>query len=425
MSAAERFLTAEDLADTAAIMYGPNGQPDTPQAGGWLIDAAELLEQPDPGPTPWLVQDLIVDQAIVAAVGRWKTTKSYGLLDLCISIATGEPAFGVHEIPNPGPVVFVNEESGQTALWRRLDALCRGRAINPDRLRGRLLLGANSRIKLDHTDWQEELVRIGEQLEPRLFVFDPLARMKQASREENAQTEMAVVIEYIRRLRDDTGAAVLFVHHTGHQGEQMRGTSDLESFWETRLTWKRDGQSPTVTVTSEHREAESSEPLSYQIRWDDQTRSMRFAAVTNDGKPTLSDRILAILNAHPDQELGTDDIRERADVRRQDVVRTLETMEIAGTVYRTPSQRRDALGRSRTRTVWKPGTKPNQTLDTASQPRDGEHEAVDRPSHRPTTLKWGGTDGEPGRPHNDHHDPLLDTDLAYLEAIAPDQDDNT
>ena len=28
-------------------------------------------------------------------------------------------------VPNPGPVVFVNEESGKAALWRRLDALSR------------------------------------------------------------------------------------------------------------------------------------------------------------------------------------------------------------------------------------------------------------------------------------------------------------
>ena len=32
----------------------------------WLLDAADLLAEPDPGPTPWLVDGLIVDQAIVA-----------------------------------------------------------------------------------------------------------------------------------------------------------------------------------------------------------------------------------------------------------------------------------------------------------------------------------------------------------------------
>ena len=100
------------------------------QEPGWLFRASDLLDEPDPGPTPWLVENLITDVALVALVGRWKTTKSYGLLELLMSVATGEPAFGHLAVPVPGPVVYVCEESGRRALWRRLDALCRGRAID-------------------------------------------------------------------------------------------------------------------------------------------------------------------------------------------------------------------------------------------------------------------------------------------------------
>jgi RecA-family ATPase len=124
-----------------------------PAAPDWYVDAADLLAQPDPGPTPWLVDGLIVDQALIACVGRWKTTKSYGLLDVCISIATGRPAFGALEVPNPGPVLLISEESGSAAMWRRLDSLCRGRAIRPEELRGRLFIAANSRVKLDDARW--------------------------------------------------------------------------------------------------------------------------------------------------------------------------------------------------------------------------------------------------------------------------------
>jgi RecA-family ATPase len=222
---------------TAPVLKIATGEPRP-----WLIDAADLLAEPDPGPTPWLVQDLIVDRAIIAAVGRWKTTKSYGLLDLCISIATGEPAFGVLEIPEPGPVIFINEESGRAALWRRLDALCRGRAINPERLRGRLHVAANPRIRLDNVEWQNQLLELGIRIAPKLIAFDPLARMKDPTREENEQSAMAVLLEFIRHLRDEAASAVLFVHHTGHIGEHMRGSSDLETVWETRLRWKREGQ---------------------------------------------------------------------------------------------------------------------------------------------------------------------------------------
>jgi hypothetical protein len=83
----------------------------------------------------------------------------------------------------------------------------------------------------------------------------------------------------MRALRDETNAGVLFIHHTGHTGEHMRGSSDLESAWETRLRWKRDDQSPEVTIESEHREAEHGPPFKYRISWDGLTRSMRFEPV--------------------------------------------------------------------------------------------------------------------------------------------------
>jgi hypothetical protein len=310
---------------------------------GWLIDAADLLAQPDPGPTPWLVEDLIVDKAIVAAVGRWKTTKSYGLLDLCISIATGEPAFGTFTIPNPGPVVYVCEESGQAALWRRLDALCRGRAIDPERLRERLHVAANARVKLDDHEWQAELVSTGKKIKPRVFIFDPLARMKAPARKENDQGDMAVPIEFARTLRQETNAGVCFVHHTGHQGEHMRGTSDLESVWETKLVWKRDGQSALVTIESEHREAEAGEPVRYRISWDHDTRTMRFPLVESEGGPTLADRILKHLAEHGSST--TDEVRKSVGVRKSDVLRTLEALEQAGNTHRGRSGRLDQLGR--------------------------------------------------------------------------------
>jgi hypothetical protein len=372
----------------------------------WLIDGADLLSEPDPGPTPWLVQDLIVDKAIIAAVGRWKTTKSYGLLDLCISIATGEPAFGHLEIPNPGPVIFVNEESGRAALWRRLDALCRGRGIRPERLRGQLLIAANARIKLDEPQWQTDLIELGQRLQPRLYVFDPLARMKAPAREENDQGDMAVLIEYIRLLRDETKAAVSFVHHTGHAGEHMRGTSDLESAWETRIRWKRDGQSPLVTLEAEHREAEAPEPITYRIAWDVPTRSMLFRHEPKDGDnlPPLDQRVTEWLTSNPNQK--AEDIAKGLQIRISDIRNTLKRLEQAGTTHNGPSGARDAMGRPIRDKVWNLTSQAAHQL-TMARPGNGTDQDDPPPGHRgsvarPVSLETGGTAEPPDEPHEEH-----------------------
>jgi AAA domain len=362
----------------------------------WLLDAADLLGDDDPGPTPWLIDGLIVDAALVACVGKWKTTKSYALLHLCICIATGRPAFGAFDVPVPGPVVFANEESGRKALWRRLDALARGSAIDREELRGRLMVAANARIRLDDPGWQEELVAIGRELQPRLFALDPLARMKAAGRDENAQAEMGTLIEFIRELRDETGAAVAFVHHTGHAGVHMRGSSDLESVWESRLTWSRDGQAPLVSVASEHREAESGDPISYRTGWDGVTRSMRFELLA-DRTPELSERIADWLREHGPGT--TDDVRSGVGVRRSDVQRTLEALERAGTVHNGPSGRRDKAGRPIRDKVWnlndQAGLWPVPSDGTT---HDDPHAGHRGPSHRPAFKEGTGTDEPPDGP---------------------------
>lgn len=314
----------------------------------WWKDAADLLAEPDPGPTPWLVDGLMVDQALITIVGKWKTTKSYGLLDLCISIATGQPAFGTFDIPEPGPVIFVNEESGWTALRRRLDSLCRGRAIKPDDLRGRLLLAANAGVKLDAPDWQERVLELGREIKPRLIAFDPLARMKAASRDEKDQSAMAVLIEYLRNLRGETESAVAIVHHTGHDGDHMRGSSDLESYWETQLKWERNGKSSLVTIKSEHREAEAAATIKYRIGWDATSRSMRFDLDGSEKEDDLAERVSALVAANP--EMSANKIYEQLQLagdgaERKKVLALVKTSKEGGSdIQRTTANHPSASG---------------------------------------------------------------------------------
>jgi AAA domain len=310
-----------EVSRSESIEFAPDLPPVEPD-DGWLVDAADLLAEPDPGPVPWLVEGLVVDQALVACVGQWKTTKSYAMLELAISVVTGLPAFGELGVPGPGPVVFVIEESGRAALWRRLDALSRGRAIKREQLRG-LTFATNERVKLDDADWQGKLIDVGQRRRPRLFVFDPLARMKAPARDENGQGDMAAVIEFLRLLRDTTGAAVAFVHHTGHNGSHMRGSSDLESVWETRLAWNRD-QEGGIELTSEHREAEPGSPLHYRIAWDGDTRSMRFPLETSP----VVDRVQRHFAMHPDD--SANEVHKALGGNRQEVLRAVKRVRESG-----------------------------------------------------------------------------------------------
>ena len=240
----------------------------------WFESAADLLAEPDPGPTPMLVDDLIVEAAVAALVGPPKARKTWTLLELAVAIASGRAAFGRFLIPIPGPVLIIVEESGRAALHRRLDMLTRGRAIDPELLR-EFYFAANRRVRLDQPEWRERLLEAAAEKPWRLIAFDPFVRVK-GHINENDQHEVGPVLDFLRELRDVCGGTVAYNHHTPHDGTRQRGSSDLEAYWETKLTLRVDGEKRTLEA--EHREAEAAGPYELSFRFHAETRTLRIDA---------------------------------------------------------------------------------------------------------------------------------------------------
>jgi RecA-family ATPase len=265
----------------------------------WLEPASDLLNEPDPGPTPFLVADLLVAKAIGVIGGQWKAWKTWLELELAIAIVTGRDAFGRFPVPDPGPVILVLEESGREALHRRLGALARGNAIAPVDLVD-LHFSSNRRVRLDDLEWQKRLREAVETIEPRAVFLDPLARMKAPGRNENEQMEMAPLLDFMRFLRDEGGCAVVFVHHTGHEGKHLRGSSDLESYWESKIMLERKPDADKATFSSAHREAEASAEHRFQLAWDHETRSVRLRLTEDEQQLEVVAKVAAYLDDHPD-----------------------------------------------------------------------------------------------------------------------------
>ena len=67
-----------------------------------------------------------------------------------------------------------------------------------------------------------------------------------------------------------------FTHHTGHAGTHLRGSSDLEAYWESKITLRRDGGQ--VELSAEHRGSRGWS-VAYRLAWHEASRSMRLDAV--------------------------------------------------------------------------------------------------------------------------------------------------
>jgi AAA domain-containing protein len=199
-----RLVRLQDLSNLNAI---PAAVVEPP----WFESAANLLLEPDPGPTPFLVEDLCTEAALASMVGQWKVRKTWALAELAIAIATGEKAFGRFTVPKPGPVLLVVEESGREALHRRLDMLVRGRALEPGRL-GEFYFAANRRVRLDQDEWRDRLLETARSRAWRLIAFDPFARVK-GYVNENDQHEVGPLLDFLRELRDERRRGALCPPH--------------------------------------------------------------------------------------------------------------------------------------------------------------------------------------------------------------------
>jgi excisionase family DNA binding protein len=345
-----------------------------PFAPPWFENAADLLAEDDPSETPFLVEDLVVDGSIAALVGPPKKGKTWTLLDLAVAVATGEKALGRFAVADPGPVLLVLEESGRAALHRRLDKLVRGRAIAPERV-DNLYFAANRRVQLNDKDWRDRLMRAWPTRHKagwRLIALDPLARVKGASTDENSQKEIGPVLDFMRELRAEHNAAVLYVHHTPHDGTRHRGSSDFESYWESKLTLVQTGE--RRTLTAEHREAEAAGPFALSFGFEGHTGTLRLRVSEDE----LLERVREYMDEHPDA--SANEVDENVEGNRKRILAIVKTIREGGSDTLEPPGTTDPGQRAESGSTGallrEPGTTPTDPL-LEVVPNGGNHPGDD------------------------------------------------
>jgi hypothetical protein len=184
-----------------------------------LIPWSELRDEP----VRWLVDGLIPAASFAAIFGKPGSYKSFAALYLGAMIATGREAFG--RSTTQGPVIYIAGEGG-AGLKRRRDAIMRQHGLPADAPVYFIKAQLNLATTLEDRDaLLSEIRAIGGK--PALVVIDTFARMT-AGIEENSAKDVGAAIAIMSSIEQETGAAVLIVHHSGKaQDAGMRGSSAL------------------------------------------------------------------------------------------------------------------------------------------------------------------------------------------------------
>lgn len=187
------------------------------------------------------LQDFILPGFLSGTVGALVSPggagKSFLALQLAAAIASNQPqanATGLH-ITGHGRVLYLNLEDPPDEIRRRLFALGRHfDLVTRHSIADNLLLSARQGIPSDvmQPKFHSALLKAAEG--KRLVIIDTLSRCHKQDENDNGQ--MSVLVARLETIPRQTGAALLFLHHTskaaalaghGHMQQAARGASAL------------------------------------------------------------------------------------------------------------------------------------------------------------------------------------------------------
>lgn len=216
----------EDPAPTSVAMSTTPGSPlDSPTPFALLsVDQLLRLEKLN-----WLLYGTLPQSEVMVLYGPSGVGKTHNVVGQSLCVASGRDWFG-----NPvtqGVVVYVAAE-GVTGLRNRVTAWCEYWDVSLDEIRTNFWVFGepiNLRSPGEAARFIETIQAVASAHGPvRLVVFDTLIRCSFGS-DENSSRDMNMITDSADRIRRETGATVLLVHHTGKAGDAERGSSALRS----------------------------------------------------------------------------------------------------------------------------------------------------------------------------------------------------
>lgn len=165
--------------------------------------------------------------AVMSAPGG--TGKSFLLLEMALSVASGEPVIAGIVPDAAGPTRYISFEEDETDIQNRLVALFRTfTEINPpvETFFPSALEGENLPL-VQNAEKNEEAVKYLENIceGMRLVILDPLSRLHAA--DENSNSEMKKLMQVLISTAKKTRCAIIVAHHT-NKSAILNGQGSLQ-----------------------------------------------------------------------------------------------------------------------------------------------------------------------------------------------------
>jgi len=287
----------------------------------------------------WLIEDLWAEEAVGIVGGEPKCGKSFLALDMLVAVAAGVPCLRRFRPARHGPVLLYAAEDALHLVRTRLEGICHAAAVPLADVPIHVITAPS--LRLDLTEDRAQLQATVAALRPILLVLDPFVRLHRI--DENASSDVAPLLAYLRDLQRRFALAVVVVHHArkGGQalraGQALRGSSEFHAWGDSNLYLRRVDDRLLLSI--EHRAAPSQTDLPLVLHDTGDALALAILDATpTPVPPRLSpiDQLEHVL-ARSDRPLTLAELRHACRIRTAHVCQALAALTANGRVHKTPA----------------------------------------------------------------------------------------
>jgi hypothetical protein len=295
------------------------------------LSVSELLLMPESERPTFLVESLIPENGITAIAGHPGCGKSWLMLELAKSVATGQKFLNEFETKQTKALV-VDEESGKWEMRRRLELLGYTNELD-------IYFCCQREFKLDKRDSVSRLIEICQENEIGLIILDPFAALH--SGVENNAEEMQEVMSAMQRF-NEVGVTVVFIHHhrkagISGQGQSLRGSSAILGRLDSLVVVEKTSSENPIHITIKHvksRRGKSADPA-HVVLVESENELPQIQLLYGGGSPNAvmkKDRakefaIELLLNESLYRDELIEAIKEEEDIGARNVASALSELE--------------------------------------------------------------------------------------------------
>jgi hypothetical protein len=242
----------------------------------YVIRDASFALAPHP-PIKWIIDQLISTGSLSMFFGDPGTKKTFSMLSLAVCVALGKPWLDFETTTRK--VLIVDEESGEPRLALRLGKAIRGELGDESTP---IKFVSHGGFNLDDKKGEDELQNLIKTTGAGLVIIDALAEIMNG--DENSKQDTHPVFAALRRIAEETRAAIIPIHHSNKNGG-YRGSSAIMGALDQMIKIESKDGSNWIQFTTEKSRDSVAVNFTAEVTWTENQFHLRRAEVKDKVKP--------------------------------------------------------------------------------------------------------------------------------------------